>query len=552
MTGGTAQLGGAMETSPLYSPDFGANAQGATHLEHLGHCRHLGGDGGLHTHLHPRQLHDTERSELGGGFGDHLRRQLDRDRAPNLEWTGPARSTAYPSPCSGRAPFGVVGVHVPAMARALVACGWFGVQTWIGGLAIHAIACTLVGAPIESGLSVGKFCAFAISWGLTLFFVWRGTESIRQLERLAAPMLLLVGLALMGWASGQAHSPAAILGQSGQFESPTAQYRDNGAVELSPLRELDGSWKADAYRIAPPSRLESAPWRPVQGSPLIVPPTEIAAHHAQGNGWLKPADLVVQFRRGQSLSSPSPVREAKASPSKVASWLFWITAMVGFWATMSISIADITRYGRSQRDQAVGQLLGLPGTMLLYGFVSVFVTCAALVGFDDILTAEDAPWDPVSLVAQFDSPMVVVTAQSILLVATLTTNIAANVVAPAQRLRQPLAPGAELSSRRIDHGRHRGVHRALAAVRPHQRSVGVRQRLPRAGARRHARGLLLGAPHSGFAAGPVRPQRRLLLSKRRKPRSDGGLGGRRRCCAYWLFRSGARLALHRVLVFRGA
>ena len=430
MTGGTAQLGGAMETSPLYSPDLAPTPK----VQRTWSTWDIAAIWVGMAACIPTYILASYMIRSGLNWGEALAIIFVANLIVTvpLILNGQAGSKyGLPFAVLGRAPFGVIGVHVPAMARALVACGWFGVQTWIGGLAIHAIACTLVGAPIESGLSAGKFCAFAISWGLTLFFVWRGTESIRQLERLAAPMLLLVGLALMGWASGQAHSPAAILGQSSQLESPTAQYRDDGAVELSPLRELDGSWKADAYRIAPPSRLESAPWRPVQGSPLIVPPTEIAAHRAQGNGWLKPADLVVQFRRGQSLSSPSPVREAKASPSKVASWLFWITAMVGFWATMSISIADITRYGRSQRDQAVGQLLGLPGTMLLYGFVSVFVTCAALVGFDDILTAEDAPWDPVSLVAQFDSPMVVVTAQSILLVATLTTNIAANVVAPA-------------------------------------------------------------------------------------------------------------------------
>ena len=430
MTGGTAQWGGAMETSPLYSPDLAPTPK----VQRTWRTWDIAAIWVGMAACIPTYILASYMIRSGLNWVEALAIIF----VANLILTVPlilngqaGSKYGLPFAVLGRAPFGVVGVHVPAMARALVACGWFGVQTWIGGLAIHAIACTLVGAPIESGLSAGKFGAFAISWGLTLFFVWRGTESIRQLERLAAPMLLLVGLVLMGWASSQADSPATILGQSSQLESPTAQYRDDGAVELSPLRGLDGGWKADAYRIAPPSRLESAPWRPVQGGPLIVAPTEIAPRRAQGNGRPEPADLVVQFRRGQSLSSPSPVRKAKAPPSKIASWLFWITATVGFWATMSISIADITRYGRSQRDQAVGQLLGLPGTMLLYGFVSVFVTCAALVGFDDILTAEDAPWDPVSLVAQFDSPMVVVTAQSILLVATLTTNIAANVVAPA-------------------------------------------------------------------------------------------------------------------------
>ena len=105
--------------------------------------------------------------------------------------------------------------------------------------------------------------------------------------------------------------------------------------------------------------------------------------------------------------------------------------MVGFWATMSISIADITRFGKSQRAQIAGQFLGLPTTMLLYSFVSVFVTCSALIGFEDLLVAEDAPWDPVSLVSRFENPSLVIATQLLLLVATLTTNIAANIIAPA-------------------------------------------------------------------------------------------------------------------------
>lgn len=430
MTGGTTPLGNAMEASPLYSPDLAPTpkAQRIWSAWDIA-AIWVGMAACIPTYILASYM---IRSGLNWMEALAIIFVANLIVAVPLILNGQAGSKyGLPFAVLGRAPFGVVGVHAPAMARALVACGWFGVQTWIGGLAIHAIACTLVGASIESGLSAGKFSAFAVSWGLTLFFVWRGTESIRQLERLAAPMLLLVGLALMGWASSQAPSPAAILGQSSQLESPTARYQDDGAVELSPLRGLDGSWKAEAYRIAPPSQLESASWRPVQGGALILVPPEIAARGTQGNGQPEPTNFVVQFRRGPALSSPSPVQEAKAPSSKIASWFFWTTAMVGFWATMSISIADITRYGRSQRAQAVGQLLGLPGTMLLYGFVSLFVTCAALVGFDDILTAEDAPWDPVSLVAQFDSPIVVVTAQLVLLVATLTTNIAANVVAPA-------------------------------------------------------------------------------------------------------------------------
>jgi hypothetical protein len=117
--------------------------------------------------------------------------------------------------------------------------------------------------------------------------------------------------------------------------------------------------------------------------------------------------------------------------ARLGLWLFWLTGMVGFWATMSLSIADITRYARSQEDQIQGQFLGLPGTMVAYSFVGIFATCAALGLFADVLIAEDAPWDPASLLARFEKPGVVILAQLSLLVATLSTNIAANVIAPA-------------------------------------------------------------------------------------------------------------------------
>ena len=327
----------------------------------------------------------------------------------------------------GRAPFGVVGVHVPTLVRALVACGWFGIQVWIGGLAIHAIACTLVGSPIEPGATVGKFVAFAFSWLFTLFFVWRGTESIRQLESFAAPVLLMIGVLLVAWGLSQGGGFAAVLDQNKQLELPTAEYQADGSISLAPLRNLDGAWKADSYRIASASRIDHSEWHPIGDAPLLLTAHEVALYRAEPND----EDLAVQFRRDDMLSSPIPVAVPATPPAKISSWLLWMTAMVGFWATMSISIADITRYGLSQRKQVVGQFLGLPGTMLFYSFVSVFVTCAALIGFDGILIVEDAPWNPVSLLSRFDNPIVVIIAQLFLFVATLTTNIAANVIAPA-------------------------------------------------------------------------------------------------------------------------
>jgi NCS1 nucleoside transporter family len=120
-----------------------------------------------------------------------------------------------------------------------------------------------------------------------------------------------------------------------------------------------------------------------------------------------------------------------ASAGKIWEYILWFTAMVGFWATMAISISDITRFAVSQKAQVSGQFIGLPGTMIFYSFVGIFVTSASIVIFKDVLIAEDAPWDPVSLVAKFKNPAVIILAQIAMLLATLSTNIAANVIAPA-------------------------------------------------------------------------------------------------------------------------
>ncbi len=329
-----------------------------------------------------------------------------------------------PFPVLGRASFGPLGVHVPAIARALVACGWFGIQTWIGGLAIHAIGCAIVGQDVSSELTPGKFIGFGLFWLLNIYFIWKGTESIRWLESFAAPILVLIGLALIAWGASKGGGFATVLAQSAQMEKPTAQLTGDGRLTLRPLTRVDGSLKAAEYRVAVNGPIDSASWRPLAEDALTLSLAELGAAGDE------PA-VTVQFRDGETVSSAVAAAPPTQGGSRLATWLFWLTAMVGFWATMSISIADITRYAHNQREQVIGQFMGLPGAMLLYSFVGVFVTCAALVGFGDILIADDAPWDPVSLLARFESPAVVIVAQFFMIIATLSTNIAANVIAPA-------------------------------------------------------------------------------------------------------------------------
>ena len=105
--------------------------------------------------------------------------------------------------------------------------------------------------------------------------------------------------------------------------------------------------------------------------------------------------------------------------------------MLGFWATMSLSISDITRFAPTQKAQKQGQFIGLPGTMMLYSFIAIFVTCASVLIFKDVLIAADAPWDPTALLGKFENPWIVIVAQVFMIIATLSTNIAANVIAPS-------------------------------------------------------------------------------------------------------------------------
>lgn len=251
-----------------------------------------------------------------------------------------------PFPVLLRASFGTRGSNIPAIMRGLVACGWFGIQTWIGGSAIYVIHSKLFGFAVATeadylpilGISGGQLGCFLLFWGINVFFVWFGTRSIKWLENLAAPFLIAVGLGLLWWG----------VSKGGGF--------------------------SNIFSDATVAKVRGAQ------------PTEF-------NFW--------------KLFFPS------------------LTAMVGYWATLSLNISDFSRYAKSQRDQVAGQFLGLPPTMTLFSFIGIAVTCASVVIFGEAI------WDPVKLLERFESPIVVGFALFCLSVATLTTNIAANVVSPA-------------------------------------------------------------------------------------------------------------------------
>lgn len=339
-----------------------------------------------------------------------------------------------PFPVIGRAAFGTKGVHFASVARGIIACGWFGVQTWIGGLAIYAIFHAAMGTQAELGLSVGKFVGFAVFWIINVYFIWKGTESIKWLETYSAPILVLIGLALIYWSYAKADGFSIVLAQSQQLEQTGAaltEKEDLLYLQLTSLNDKEGNVKVKEYNILSDS---NSSWESFTGEPIAISdPTKIQ-NLKSGNEIMK-----VQFRNtedGQNIMS-SVVTANMMNPndnsakSKFWNYLLWLTAMVGFWATMSISIADITRFASTQKDQVAGQFIGLPATMMLYSFVGIFVTCAAIINFKDILIADDAPWDPVTLISKFKNPAVVIIAQVFMLIATLSTNIAANVIAPS-------------------------------------------------------------------------------------------------------------------------
>ncbi|MFN2570350.1 MAG: cytosine permease, partial [Gemmatimonadales bacterium] len=102
-----------------------------------------------------------------------------------------------------------------------------------------------------------------------------------------------------------------------------------------------------------------------------------------------------------------------------------LTAMVGFWATLSLNMPDFTRFGRSQREQIVGQVVALPTTMSAFAMMGVMITSATVIIYGATI------WDPIKLVGRFHQPLVVAISMFTAVVATLAVNIAANVVSPA-------------------------------------------------------------------------------------------------------------------------
>jgi len=357
-----------------------------------------------------------------------------------------------PFPVLARAAFGIRGAHIPSIIRAIVACGWFGIQCWIGGAALDTLLGVLVpawhGSTLSSllpilGISIHAFVAWIAFWLMNMYFVWKGTESIKMLEAYAAPVLILIGLALLGWGTTNGGGLANVLAKSHELGKKTVKVfavTEKGfELGFDVLKGRDGQPKARWIQIGDvldDAGLEIqikgegiAPWIAYAASVPLEPKLS-----SSGMVYVRFDDDQedAKGRMSSILTVPLvPTQSAGEEPSRILKYLLFLTAMAGFWATLALNIPDITRYAKGQREQMIGQAIGLPGTMVLYAFIGVAVTCSTVIIFDDIVIPEDALWDPVALLARFDSPALVLLSMFALSIATLTTNLAANIVSPA-------------------------------------------------------------------------------------------------------------------------
>jgi cytosine/uracil/thiamine/allantoin permease len=338
-----------------------------------------------------------------------------------------------PFPVLGRSSFGTKGVHLASVSRGIVACGWFGIQTWIGGMAIYEIIHAFSEGSTPVDLNWLMFVCFGIFWFMNMYFIWKGTDSIKWLEEYSAPILILMGVVLIGWGAYYGGGFGVVLNQSRQLQKTTLEVssaENSYVIILNGIDDKNGKTKANMYahKRVTDKGSETTEYNSFPENGTISIPKRVA------NNEMGSIQLIYKTDTELIESSWTPIIldvAPKQAPNKLWQYIKWLTVMLGFWATMSLSISDITRYSPSQKAQKQGQFIGLPGTMMLYSFVSIFVTCASVLVFKDVLIAADVPWDPTTLLGKFDNPWVVITAQIFMIIATLSTNIAANVIAPS-------------------------------------------------------------------------------------------------------------------------
>ncbi len=257
---------------------------------------------------------------------------------PILLNSHPGTKYGIPFPVFARAAYGTIGSNLPALMRALVACGWFGIQAWIGGEALNTFFANVIpgwSALLGSGFAghtTTEWLSFMLFWSLNIYIIYRGMNLLRAVENWAAPFVLVMTADLLAWAVWRAHGLGPLLAEPGKFATA-----------------------GEFFKVFVPS----------------------------------------------------------------------LTAMIGFWATLSLNMPDFTRFGRSQREQVAGQVVALPTTMFVFAAMGVLITSATSIIYGEMI------WDPIKLIGHFHDPIVIAVSMFTAVVATLAVNIAANVVSPA-------------------------------------------------------------------------------------------------------------------------
>ncbi|WP_196606841.1 NCS1 family nucleobase:cation symporter-1 [Pectinatus frisingensis] len=258
---------------------------------------------------------------------------------PMLLNAHPGTKYGIPFPVLARASFGVFGANIPAVLRAGVACGWFGINAYIGGTAVNNFLIalfpawkTLGGDITIAGLGLPPMITFIGFLSMNILLVYKGMNTVKKFENWAAPIVIIMTLILLVWVVTEAHGFGPIFAEEGKLDT------------------------MDKF------------------IPVFIPS---------------------------------------------------LTGMVGFWATLSLNIPDFTRFGKGQKEQMIGQAIGLPPTMTLFSIMGVIISSATIVVFGQAI------WDPVDLLLKFSNPLVLAFSLFGIIVATLSVNVAANLVSPA-------------------------------------------------------------------------------------------------------------------------
>lgn len=258
---------------------------------------------------------------------------------PMLLNAHPGTKYGIPFPVFARASFGVAGANIAALLRAGVACGWFGINAYIGGTAVNNFLVALFpawktfgGDMTIAGLSLPAMITFLGFLVMNILLVYKGMNSIRKFENWAAPLVLFLTFVLLIWVVVEADGFGPIFSEEGKLNT----------------------WS--------------------EFMPVFVPS---------------------------------------------------LTGMIGFWATLSLNIPDFTRFGKGQKEQMIGQAIGLPPTMTIFSIMGVIISSATIIIYGKAI------WDPVDLLLKFSNPFVLAFSLFGIIIATLSVNIAANLVSPA-------------------------------------------------------------------------------------------------------------------------